>query len=146
MLLREKMNVMKSKLWILIFATAISCHRETPDPVLRDISGRYSGTIAGSFYPSDFPISKQESFTESASFEIVVQESDGSIIGFDSLSASLTVDRNNSSQFAVMDISHGGDLRINATGRCKNDTMEMTGSYHFPDRSKRSFRFIGVKM
>jgi len=137
---------MKTKLWVLIFITTLACEKRTPDPEKIDISGRYNGTISGSFYPSDFPASKQEPFTEPASFEISIENADGVITGFDSVAAKLTVDKSPASDFSIVDIRDGSDLRVNATGRCKGDTLEMTGSYHFLDRSRRTFRFIGVRM
>ncbi|OJV15948.1 MAG: hypothetical protein BGO21_30750 [Dyadobacter sp. 50-39] len=137
---------MKTKLWVLIFITSFACRKKTPNPEKIDIAGRYNGTISGSFYPSDFPASKQESFTEPASFEISIENADGAITGFDSVAAKLTVDKSSPSDFSVIDIRDGSDLRVNATGRCKDDTLEMTGSYHFLDRSQRTFRFIGVRM
>ncbi|MCF0069761.1 hypothetical protein LZD49_04710 [Dyadobacter sp. CY261] len=137
---------MKTKLLILIFTIALACQKRTPDPEKPNISGRYNGTISGNFYPSDFPASKQEPFTEPASFEISHENVDGTITGFDSVAAKLTVDKSRPSDFSVLDIRDGSDLRVNATGRCKDDTLEMTGSYHFLDRSRRTFRFIGVRM
>lgn len=137
---------MKTKLLILIFIIALACQKRTPDPEKPNISGRYNGTISGSFYPSDFPASKQEPFTEPASFEISIENANGVITGFDSVAAKLTVDKSHASDFSIVNIRDGSDLRVNATGRCKGDTLEMTGSYHFLDRSQRTFRFIGLRM
>ena len=136
---------MKRTLSVLILAAILSCKEEKPMPAKEEMSGKYSGTITGNFYPSDFPDQGQIPFTESTSFEITLGEVDGSMIGFDSIAVNLDLDDNYPYTFSISDIRAGGDLRVDATGQFAGDTLKMTGSYHFLDRSKRSFRFVGVK-
>lgn len=136
---------MKRLLLFSMLTVIISCKKESKDPEKQDISGKYSGTMAGSFYPSNFPASGQVPFSDPATFEVVLGEEDGFVIGFDSVATKLVIDKNAPSVFSIYDVRDGSDLRVSATGEYRKDTLEMTGSYHFLDRSKRSFRFIGVK-
>lgn len=136
---------MKQVLFLSILTVIISCKKESTDPEQKVTPGRYSGTISGSFYPSNFPASGQVPFTDAATFEIVVGEEDGFVVGFDSVATKFITDKNSPSAFNIYDVRDGGDLRVRASGECRKDTLEMTGSYNFPDRSKQSFRFIGVK-
>ncbi|MCF0070131.1 hypothetical protein LZD49_06585 [Dyadobacter sp. CY261] len=136
---------MKQVLAILILTLMISCKKDSPVPKMEEISGRYNGTLEGSFYPSNFPASGQIPFTEPATFEITVGEAGGTMVGFDSVAVKMDIERNYPYAFNITDIRDGGDLRVSATGLSRGDTLEMTGSYHFLDRSRRSFHFVGIK-
>jgi hypothetical protein len=136
---------MKQVLVVLILTIMISCKKDSPVPKMEEISGRYSGTLEGNFYPSNFPASGQIPFSEPATFDISIGEADGVMVGFDSVAVKMDIETNYPYGFNITDIRDGGDRRVKATGLSRGDTLEMIGSYHFLDRSKRSFRFVGVK-
>ncbi len=138
-------NIIKYNIFFLLFLSAISCQKKDTPVALVDYNGTYVGTMKGELFPPNFPITMGTKFSESGEFVITANEIDGLIDGFDDLPAKFEFARDDRSAFGVLEYRDTGELRISASGRFKGDTLEIAAGYHYTDRSRSSFRFLGVK-
>lgn len=131
-------------LYLMIITTFIACKNDNKEEVKPNYSGKYIGTIEGTFFP-DPQIPTGTSYSEMAEFIITDNGNESSIAGFDSVPAKIEFSKADAAAFGIEDVRSSGDTRINGSGNFSGDTLKMTGSYLFIDRSRRQYRFVGIK-
>jgi hypothetical protein len=128
-----------------IFCFLISCNSKKPVAVNPDFSGNYVGAIYGTYFASNFPAVPQEPFYTDQTISLVKGDMTGELTGLDSIPFTFKVDPNKLNTFSVNESFSGGGEWVNSTGIINGDTLTLTGSKYNPDRSRRVFKFIGLK-
>ncbi|MCF0052445.1 hypothetical protein LXM25_20415 [Dyadobacter sp. LJ53] len=136
--------ILASLLILNITTTFVACKDDDKKEVRPNYSGTYIGTIEGTFYP-DYQIPTGTPYSEAAEFTITDDGKEALIAGFDSIPDKLEFSNTDIAGFGIDDVRSSGDRRLNGSGSFSGDTLKMTGSYFFLDRSRRQYRFVGVR-